>query len=151
MRRSTFTVFSLGRLYRTLSTPPLSAVSLMVLSTSNSVGGEVHQPGVLPQVAQGHLELAGVQGVVPAEVPEFPLPRHPEGPAVHTLSPHPDALGGQARVAEHGHTVCAHPVIAPVVLLVLLLHPLPEHPLDLFLREAHILQRLNFVPVGVLG
>ena len=114
-------------------------------------GRQVHQTGELAQVPQGHLELAGVQGVVPAEVPEFPLPRHPESPAVHALSPHPDPLGGQAGVAEHGHAVGAHPVTAPVVLLGLLRHPLLEHPLNLLLREAHIFQGLDLVPVGVVG
>ncbi len=98
-------------------------------------GRQVHQAGELPQVPEGHLELAGVQGVVPPEIPELPLPRHPEGPAVHALAPHPDALGGQAGVAEGGHPVGAHPVIAAVVLLLLLLHPLLQHPLDLLLGE----------------
>ena len=102
-------------------------------------------------MAQGHLELTGIQGVVPAEIPEFPLPRHPEGPAVHGLSSHPDALGGQTGVAEHGHAVGTHPVIAAVVLLGLLPHALLEHPLDLLLGKTHVLQSLRLIPVGVIG
>ena len=101
-------------------------------------------------MAQGHLELAGVQGVVPTEVPEFPLPRHPKGPVVHGLAPHPDALGGQTGVAEGGHAVGPHPIAAPVVLLILLLHPLFQHPLDLFLGKAHVFQGLLLVPVGIV-
>lgn len=44
-------------------------------------------------MAQGHLELAGVQGVVPPEIPEAALARHPEGPLALALAPHPMPLG----------------------------------------------------------
>ena len=114
-------------------------------------GRQIHQPGVLAELAQGHLKLAGIQGVVPAEVPEFPLPRHPKGPVVHGLSPHSDALGGQAGVAEGGHAVGAHPVAAAVVLLLLLLHPLLEHFFDVLLREQLVEPCLLLVPVGVVA
>ena len=102
-------------------------------------------------MAQGHLKLPGVQGIVPPEVPEFPFPSHPEGPLVHGLAPHPDALGGQPGVAEDRHTVGAHPAIASVVLLGLLSHTLFEHPLDLLGGEPQILQGLLLVPVGVIA
>ena len=38
------------------------------------------------------------------------------------LEPHPNALGGQAGVSKNRHAVGAHPIAAPVVLLVLLRH-----------------------------
>ena len=99
---------------------------------------------------QSHLELAGVQGVVPAKIPELSLPRHPEGPFIHALTAHPDALGRQAGIAEGGHAVGAHPVVAAVVLLLLLLHALFQHALNFFLAEPHVFQGLLLVPVGVV-
>ncbi len=89
-------------------------------------------------MAQGHLELAGVQGVVPPEIPEAALARHPEGPLALALAPHPDAVGAHARVAEDGHAVGAYPVVAAVVLLPLLVHPLSEHLFDLCVGQQLI-------------
>ena len=113
-------------------------------------GRQVHQPGVLPQVLEGHLELPGIQGVVPPEIPEAALPCHPEGPAVHPLAPHPDPLGRQPGVAKGGHPMGPHPVFSAVVLLLLLLHPLLEHLLDLLLGEQLVKPGLLLVPVGIV-
>ena len=97
---------------------------------------------------QRHLELPGVQGVVPPEIPEPPLPGHPERPLIHGLAPHPDTRRGQAGVTEHGHAVGTHPVAASVMLLGLLPEPLAEHLLNLLLGQARVDGRLDGVVIG---
>ena len=76
--------------------------------------------GQLPQRAEGHLELAGVQLIVFPEVPEFPLPRYHHGGAVHGLPADPDTVGVPAVVPPRGAALSPHPVVAAVVLLRLL-------------------------------
>ena len=76
--------------------------------------------GQLPQCAEGHLELAGVQLIVFPEVPEFPLPRYHHGGAVHGLPADPDTVGVPAVVPPRGAALSPHPVVAAVVLLRLL-------------------------------
>ena len=116
-------------------------------------GGQVHQAGVLPQAAQGHLELPVVQSAVLAEIPIAPLPGHPEGPALPGLPAHTQARRGHAQIAEDRHAVGAHPVAAAVVLFPLLVSALPEQGLNLQLGQAFVQLRLLLVvlPQGGVG
>ena len=83
--------------------------------------------GQLPQRAEGHLELAGVQRVVLPEVPEFPLPRYHHGGAVHGLPADPDAVGMPTTVAPRGAALGPNPVVAAVVLFRLLFQTFLQH------------------------
>ena len=94
------------------------------------VGGE------LPEAAEGHLELAGVDGVVLAPVPVLPLAGHPVGGVVTGLSAHPDAAQLLAPVSEGGVALGAHPFAAAVVLSILAPEALGKHTLDLLHAEA---------------
>ena len=102
--------------------------------------------GQLPQGAESHLELAGIQRVVLAEVPELPLPRHHHGGAVHGLAADPQTVGVPAAVAPRGKALRSHPVPAAVVLLRLLLQLLlqpPQQRFQILLREARPPQLLH--------
>ena len=91
--------------------------------------------GQLPQQAEGHLELAGVQLVVLAEIPKLPLSGYKHGGVVAALAADADAMGAPTAVAPGGVALGANPVVAAVVLLLLLLEPL-------FQQIQELLQRL---------
>lgn len=107
-------------------------VSSMVPAQVQHIHGAVLAGGHLPQAAEGQLERPLVEHVVLAEVLKLPLPGHLQGVAVLALAPHADAGGGVAGVAHGGGTAGAHPVLAAVVALVLLLEPLLQHLAELF-------------------
>ena len=114
----------------------------------------VRLDGELPQQPEGHLELAGVQGVVLPEIPILALPCHRHGGTVAALAADADAAGVPAAVAPGGAALGAHPVVAAVVLLGLLLEPLfqtPEQLLQRLLRHPQVPQAAHRLPQVLLG
>ena len=102
--------------------------------------------GELPQGAERHLELPGIQRVVLAEVPELPLPRHHHGSAVAALPADADTVGVPAAITPWGAALCAYPIIAAVMLLCLLFQPFLQHFqqfFQCFVRESGGTEVLN--------
>ena len=87
--------------------------------------------GKLPQQAEGHLELAGVQGGILAEVPEPALSRHRQRRPAPALAAHPEAVGPPSGISKDGAALGPDPVIAAVVLLGLFPEALFQHLQDL--------------------
>ena len=91
----------------------------------------IHPRGKLPQAAQRSLELAHPDHGIPPEVLKLPFACYLECPAVPGLPADPDAGGAVSRIPKRGHSARPDPMAAAVMLLMLLLKPLEEHPLDL--------------------
>ncbi len=106
----------------------------------------VQPAGKLPELTKSHLELSVVQHPIVTEIPIFSGSYHRKCGLVSCLASNPDTAHISSRVAEGCLAHGTDPKTPTVVLAVLILQPLPELFLHIFLVYLKVLHLIQVVP-----